>query len=74
MAIAPERVYLRVLAKVDRDEATGCLISRYSVGSHGYPMVGWQDGEVRGATLCHLVMWHWTNGPIPEGMTVDHQK
>jgi hypothetical protein len=37
-------------------------------------MVGWQDGEVRGATLCHLVMWHWTNGPIPEGMTVDHQK
>lgn len=57
----------RVLAHADRDETSGCLVSRYSLGSHGYAQ-GW-NGKV---TLCHLIVWVGTHGPIPQGMTVDH--
>lgn len=74
--MTPQRVVDRTLRKVDRDEATGCLVSRYSVGSHGYAQVGWHDHEL-GKTvmrLCHRVAWEAANGPIPEGMTVDHEE
>lgn len=57
----------RVLAYADRDER-GCLVSRYSAGSHGYAQA-W-DGERN--VLAHRMVWEAANGPIPEGMTVDH--
>jgi hypothetical protein len=63
------RHYERIIAYADRDEATGCLISRYSVGSHGYAQA-W-TGFV---TLAHLAVWHYVHGPVPEGMTVDHKE
>jgi hypothetical protein len=62
------RAYQRVIQHADRDETTGCLISRYSVGSHGYAQAF--DGKV---TLAHLVVWRYVNGPVEDGMTVDHQ-
>lgn len=45
----------------------GCIVSTYSLGSHGYAQAF--DGKV---TLAHLIAWRAVHGPIPEGMTVDH--
>lgn len=70
--VIPDRIYQRVISKADLDPATGCHVSRYSVGSHGYAQVGWSEGGRRTVTLCHLVVWKYLNGPVPEGMTVDH--
>jgi hypothetical protein len=50
----------------------GCLISTYSVGSHGYAQVGWMRTTGRGMTTAHRASWVATNGQIPDGMTVDH--
>lgn len=68
----PARVVARVLSKVDVDPASGCHVSTYSVGSHGYAQVGWHENGERTMTLCHRVAWIAAHGPIPEGMTVDH--
>jgi hypothetical protein len=58
----------------------GCLISTYSIGSHGYAQVGWQvEGRREGgkrriqATTAHRAAWvAHTGEQIPDGMTVDH--
>lgn len=69
--VIPHRVYLRILSWTDPGDE-GCLVSRYSTGSHEYAQIGWVEGGVRVVTLCHLALWRYTRGPIPEGMTVDH--
>jgi hypothetical protein len=69
--VIPERVYQRVIRKADWID--GCLVSRYSAASHGYAQVGWHEDGVRYVTLCHLVVWRYVRGDIPDGMTVDHQ-
>lgn len=68
----PARVIERVRSKVTTDPATGCLISTYSVGSHGYAQVGWYENGSTRMTLCHRVAWISEHGPIPAGLTVDH--
>jgi hypothetical protein len=70
-AVFPPRVFERVMRKSARD-ADGHLISAYSVGSHGYPQVGWVEGGLTRMTLCHRVVWTFERGPIDAGMTVDH--
>jgi len=71
--IAPERVVERAHAKVAAPAQPGaCVLSTYSVGSHGYPQIGWgEDGHTR-MVLVHRVVWQAAYGPIPDGMTVDH--
>lgn len=64
------RHYDRVMAHADRDAMTGCLVSRYSAGSHGYAQA-W-DGSRN--VLAHRLVWEFVNGPIPEGKTVDHRQ
>lgn len=66
----------RVLANVEELRTDrGCLISKYSLGSHGYPQVGWLDvqSSKKRMTLCHRVVWASRFGGIPAGMTVDHK-
>lgn len=70
VADIPEHVYQRVIAHADRDETTGCLVSRYSVGSHGYA----QFGVYGTVVLAHRGIWIYHHGAIPEGMTVDHRQ
>lgn len=72
--ITPARVRERIIHWADRDEQTGCLVSRYSVGSHGYAQIGWHEGGRRIVTLAHRALWIAERGPIPEGMTVDHEE
>ena len=70
----PERVYQRVIHNADRDPVSGCLISRYSKGTHGYSQIGWCEEGKQHVTLGHRVVWIHQNGPIPDGMTVDHRQ
>lgn len=72
--VIPERVYERATHWADRDETTGCLVSRYSVGSHGYAQIGWNEDGERTVTLVHRVVWQRNHGPIPDGWTVDHEE
>ncbi len=55
------------------ESSDGCFISTYSVASHGYAQIGWdnkKDGH--GGTTAHRAAWTHVNGQIPDGMTVDH--
>lgn len=74
--LIPDRVYERLLRNADRDEPSGCLISRYSLGSHGYAQIGWTDLETGRSivTLAHRAVWIHERGELDEGMTVDHRQ
>lgn len=68
----PDRVARRVVDNC-APGAGGCLISNYSVGSHGYAQIGWQVKGHRFATTAHRAAWVAANGrQVPDGMTVDH--
>jgi hypothetical protein len=67
----PERVAMRAIENVDK-QADGCWISRYSVASHGYSQIGWQDAGSRHVVLGHRAAWVAMNGQVPLGMTLDH--
>lgn len=68
----PERVALRAKTKYTSDVTTGCMISTYSTGSHGYAQIGWNEAGERVVTLVHRIVWASTHGPIPQHLTVDH--
>lgn len=66
----PERVRERAY---ERWEADGdCWISTYSVASHGYAQIGWNNKPERHVVLAHRAAWEHINGPVPGGMTIDH--
>ena len=68
----PDRVAKRAGTSYVEDE-NGCWISTYSVASHGYAQIGWQDGGHRQVVVAHRASWVYANdGQIPEGMTIDH--
>jgi hypothetical protein len=50
-----------------------CHISTYSTASHGYAQIGWQRGGDRDMTTAQRAAWTHFNGPIPAGLTVDHE-
>lgn len=63
-----DAAYWRVIDTTERDPE-GCLLSGYSVGSHGYAQA-WDGTTV---VLAHRIVWEWNLGTIPAGMTVDHE-
>ena len=70
--MVPDRVLARIFQRCT--SVGDCLVSTYSVGSHGYAQVGWHD-QTRGRSvmvLVHRAAWELLRGPIPAGMTVDH--
>ena len=69
--IIPERVAARAATRFVVDER-GCHISTYSVASHGYAQIGWQDGDYRQVVTAHRAAWVHFHGQIPEGQTIDH--
>ena len=52
--------------------AGDCWISTYKTGNHGYAQLGWTDAGKSTVVLAHRAAWEAANGPIPDGMTVDH--
>jgi len=76
--VVPDRVAERVLTKVAMGAKalgvdTPCHLSTYSTASHEYAQIGWVECGERVVTLCHIVVWVAADGPVPEGMTVDHR-
>lgn len=69
--VIPDRVALRALRAFEVD-GNGCHISTYSVGSHGYAQIGWQEGPRHRMTTAHRAAWVAVHGQILQGMTVDH--
>lgn len=67
----PERVAERAYTSVEKRD-DGCWISTYSVASHGYAQIGWQDAGKRHVVLAHRAAWVHVNGQMPLGMTLDH--
>lgn len=67
----PERVITRLWSRY-REDGKGCWVSGYSTGSHGYAQIGWTDQGERRLWLAHRIAWFASNGPIPDGLTVDH--
>lgn len=71
----PQRVIDRIWDHVDIGESDDCWPWLLSVGSHGYGQIGWGVGDGKSTmTTAHRVVWVATYGPIPVGMTVDHNK
>src|SRR5690606_17169497 len=75
--IIPDRVAERAATAYDEEPESGCWISTYSTGSHGYAQIGWQERPKvphRRATTAHRAAWvYWTGAQIPVGMTIDHK-
>lgn len=71
----PARVAKRAYEKFVEDE-NGCYISTYSVASHGYAQIGWQDPGMKRSdmTTAHRAAWTHVHGQIPERMDIDHRE
>jgi len=67
----PDAVFHRALTFVR--SVGGHVISRYSVGSHGYAQIGWQQERRTVTVLCHRLVWIARYNVIPDDMTVDHR-
>lgn len=70
--VIPDPVALRALSRWTFQAPTGCHLSTYAPGSHGYPQLGWREDKGSRGTLAHRAAWTAVHGPIPEGMTIDH--
>lgn len=57
----------RLLLKCERTP-DGCLMFRGPLTPKGYAHV-WVDGKMR---FLHVVTWEEKNGPVPEGLELDH--
>jgi len=68
----PERVIKRVINHAERERETGCLISLYAPGSHGYPAISWNVDGIKVTTVAHRIAWVAEFGSIPPNQTVDH--
>ena len=70
--VIPDRVADRAANRYIVDGA-GCRISTYSVASHGYAQIGWQDAGYRQVVTAHRAAWVYHHGrQIPDGMTIHH--
>lgn len=63
----PREASQRINSRVRRD-ANGCLIYLGRIHPSGYGMV-WYEGRHR---LVHRLAWELVNGPIPDGLVMDH--
>ena len=71
--LIPLRVAERAASRFEIDE-DGCWISTYSVASHGYAQIGWNDTkrQFRQIVTAHRAAWVYYHGQIPPEMTIDH--
>lgn len=61
----------RIMSGVVKD-ANGCWIRAVSVNSNGYSHVSRRPNGKRTYYYAHRIMYVATNGPIPDGYTIDH--
>ena len=68
--VIPQRVRERAATKWESDG--DCQISTYSIASHGYAQIGWQNNRDRHVVLAHRASWEFSMGPVPLEYTLDH--
>lgn len=51
------------------DPASGCWVWQLTISKNGYGRL--KDGRRNGA-LAHRVLWERANGPVPDGLELDH--
>jgi HNH endonuclease len=66
----PATVRERLYARLVPDPETGCLLWTGSCTPQGYGRIRVGDRE----TFVHRVAWELENGPIPDGLEIDHVK
>lgn len=54
------------------DEETGCWIWQWSIGKGGYGHVTVYVDGIKKGVLAHRFFYEQANGPIPEGLVLDH--
>lgn len=71
----PLRVKVRFAEYVfaESRDPDACWEWPLSTASHGYGQIGWGVRPERGLVLTHRLAWLLFHGPIPAGMTVDHE-
>lgn len=67
--VHPRSLNARFWMKVDKDAPGGCWEWTGATNSHGYG----QFGVNRRLRPAHRLLWELTNGPIPDGMVIDHR-
>ena len=67
----PQRVIDRVLARCDVN-SEGCHLSRHKTNGKGYVQFVFSQKGRRTFRGAHQIVWVYFNGPIPDGMIVDH--
>lgn len=67
----PAVIAERAFTNVHVDES-GCWISNYMRATNGYAIVSQKVGPKVSVYLAHRASWTHANGPIGEGMTIDH--
>lgn len=73
MKAIPEVIALRAYTNVTINEETGCWISNYMRGGAGYAILSQKlKGNKASVFLAHRASWTHANGPIADGMTIDH--
>jgi len=70
----PAPVLERIRANCDIDPATDCWLWRGFCNKDGYGQtkVGSRRDGTRRSTRCHTATWEAINGPLPEGLELDH--
>ena len=68
----PQRVIDRIFDGINTRSKKKCWEWNLSIGTHGYGQIGWYFSGKSAGTTAHRVAWVAVNGPIPEGMTIDH--
>lgn len=53
-------------------DESGCWITDFALGPNGYATANWRVEGQSWSTGVHRAAWTHHNGPIPDGMTVDH--
>lgn len=64
----PARIPARIATKIDAPDAESCWRWTACLNDSGYGKIRF-EGEARRA---HRVVWQLVNGPIPEGLDLDH--
>jgi hypothetical protein len=70
-AWAPVPAHIAHRAATRYAAADECLVSTYST-SCGYAQISWVEGGHGRSTTAHRAAWAYHYGPVPIGMTVDH--
>ena len=74
---SPREVSERFWEQIDRNDPNGCWIWTGSHTAAGYgrfllPRDHWGDMKNWHGVYAHRFMWEWENGPISEGLQIDH--